>query len=163
MTGETLLALSDGYILFMAFADGSNSRASFGREVMALMPRLRAVVSPVIGTDRIDEEAATELRIIVANGQFPEHYQSLAEANVMLMLVCLYDLHVREAILRHNLPRPPHPTGRMMAGKLVGMIGFGHIARAIELKAVLAEVGSIYRCLKQSRGRADGLWTFFRF
>jgi len=104
----------------------------FGREVMALMPRLRAVVSPVIGTDWIDEEAATELGIIVANGQFPEHYQSLAEANVMLMLVCLCDLHAREAILRHNLPRPPHPTGRMMAGKLIGMIGFGHIARAIE-------------------------------
>ena len=104
----------------------------FGREVMALMPRLRAVVSPVIGTDWIDEEAATELRIIVANGQFPEHYQSLAEANVMLMLVCLCDLHAREAILRHNLPRPPHPTGRMMAGRLIGMIGFGHIARAIE-------------------------------
>lgn len=104
----------------------------FGREVMALMPRLRAVVSPVIGTDWIDEKAATEFRIIVANGQFPEHYQSLAEANVMLMLACLCDLHAREASLRNNLPRPPHPTGRMMAGKLIGMIGFGHIARAIE-------------------------------
>ena len=103
----------------------------FGRELMAKMPRLRAVMSPVTGTDGIDERGATELGIIVGNGQIPENSESMAEATVMLMLACLYDLHGSEAILREDLPHPMPVRARMAKGKLIGLIGFGQIARAI--------------------------------
>jgi len=101
------------------------------RDLMASMPRLRAVMSPVTGTDGIDEAAATELGIIVGNGQIPENYESMAEATIMLILACLYDLHGSEAVLRNDLPHPSPANARMIKGKLLGLVGFGQIARAI--------------------------------
>ena len=88
-------------------------------------------MSPVTGTDGIDERGATDLVIIVGNGQIPRNTESMAEATVMLMLACLYDLHGSEAVLRNDLPQPMPVSARMAKGKLLGLIGFGQIARAI--------------------------------
>src|SRR5262249_46336034 len=63
------------------------------RELMARAPRLRAVVSPFIGTEGFDESAATDLRIIVANGQVAENFLSMAESTILLILASLYSLH----------------------------------------------------------------------
>lgn len=104
------------------------------REVMASAPRLRGVVSPVTGIEGIDVSAATDLGVIVANGQTPENSESLAEATILLILAALYDLHGSETVLRRNLPRPAQPTARMLRGKTIGMIGFGQIARAMTLR-----------------------------
>jgi phosphoglycerate dehydrogenase-like enzyme len=104
------------------------------REVMASAPRLRGVVSPVTGIEGIDLSAATDLGVIVANGQKRENSESLAEAPILLILAALYDLHGSETVLRRNLPRPAQPTARMLRGKTIGMIGFGQIARAMTLR-----------------------------
>ncbi len=104
------------------------------RQLLAAAPRLRGVVSPVTGIEGIDVSAATELGIIVANGQTRENSESLAEATILLVLAALYDLHGSEAILRRNLPRPARMTARMLHGKTVGMIGFGQIARAMVVR-----------------------------
>ncbi len=101
------------------------------RDLMASMPKLRAVMSPVTGTDGIDEAAASELGIIVGNGQIPENYESMAEATIMLILACLYDLRESEAILRDDRPHPNPVSARMIKGKVLGLIGFGQIARAM--------------------------------
>ena len=73
------------------------------RELMASAPRLRAIVSPVTGVEGFDVIAATDLGIVVVNGQTPENSESLAEATILLMLAALYDLHGSEAVLRQNL------------------------------------------------------------
>lgn len=101
------------------------------REFMASSPRLRGVVSPVTGIEWIDVSAATDLCIVVANGQTAENSESLAEATILLILAALYDLHGSEAVLRQNLVRPARVTARMLGRKTIGMIGFGQIARAI--------------------------------
>jgi phosphoglycerate dehydrogenase-like enzyme len=101
------------------------------REMMVRAPQLRALVSPFIGTEGFDEAAATALGIIVANGQVPENFLSMAESTILLILASLYSLHWWEQQLRENLPHPPRVPGRMLNGRTVGMIGFGHIARAI--------------------------------
>src|SRR5579875_123843 len=101
------------------------------KELMLRAPRLRAVVSPFIGTEGFDEAAASSLGIIVANGQVPENFLSMAESTILLMLASLYPLHWWEGQLRANLPHPARVPGRMLSGKTVGMIGFGHIARAV--------------------------------
>src|SRR5579885_945541 len=95
------------------------------REFMLKAPRLRGIVSPFIGTESIDEAAATELGIIVANGQVPENYLSMSESTILLILACLYSLHWWERRLRDNLPHPESVPGRMLRGRTVGMIGFG--------------------------------------
>ena len=101
------------------------------RALMTKASRLRAIVSPFSGTEGFDEKAATELGIVIAHGSPPENFESMAEAAVMLMLESLYDLRQTEAIFRDNLPRPSPPLARMIKGKMIGLIGFGNVARAV--------------------------------
>jgi phosphoglycerate dehydrogenase-like enzyme len=101
------------------------------RELMAGAPHLRAIVSPFTGTEGFDEAAATDLGILVANGQAPENTESMAEATILLMLASLCDLHGSEAVLRRSIPRPTQARAFMLRGKAVGLIGYGQIARAI--------------------------------
>jgi D-3-phosphoglycerate dehydrogenase len=101
------------------------------RATLARLPRLRALISPVTGTEGFDEAAATDLSIVVANGQIVENYTSMAEATIMLILAALYDLHGTEKVLREDLPRPQVHAARMLMGKTVGLIGFGQIANAV--------------------------------
>ena len=104
------------------------------RVLLTSASRLRGIVSPITGIEGIDIAAATELGIVVANGQTRENTESMAEATILLMLAALYDLHGTEAVLRDNLPRPPRMNARMVQGKTVGLIGFGQIARAMTLR-----------------------------
>jgi phosphoglycerate dehydrogenase-like enzyme len=101
------------------------------RSLMASADRLRGIVSPTTGIEGFDIAAATERGILVANGQIRENIESMAEATILLMLAALYDLRGTEAVLRENRAQPAHMNGRMLGGKIVGMIGFGQIARAI--------------------------------
>jgi phosphoglycerate dehydrogenase-like enzyme len=101
------------------------------RTLMASTERLRGVVSPTTGIEGFDLAAAAELGILIANGQTRENVESMAEATILLILAALYDLHGSEAVLRENRLRPAQTGARMLGGKIVGMIGFGRIARAI--------------------------------
>jgi phosphoglycerate dehydrogenase-like enzyme len=104
------------------------------RALMAAAPRLRAVVSPFIGTEGFDEAAATDLGILVANGHTPENAESMAEATILLILAALYDLHGSEAVLRGTIQRPSQSRAFMLRGRTVGLIGYGTIARAMTVR-----------------------------
>lgn len=101
------------------------------RALLEKAPRLRAVVNPWIGLEGFDLAAATSLGIVVANGQVPENYLSVAEATIMLILACLHNFPEKIAALRANQPAPSRMNARMLRGKTLGMIGFGNMARAI--------------------------------
>ncbi len=119
------------------------------RALMATAPRLRAVISPFIGTEGFDEAAATDLGVLIANGHTFENAESMAEATIMLILAALYDLHGSEAVLRGTIPRPPGSRALMLRGRSVGMLGYGMIARAMTVR--LAGWGA--RLLAWSRQR----------
>ena len=121
-------ALAEADIL-LAAGDTTCTRA-----LMEAAPRLRAVISPFTGTEGFDERAATDLGILVANGQTPENSESMAEATILLMLAALYDLHGSEAVLRGTISRPAHSRAFMARGKAIGMIGYGNIARAMTVR-----------------------------
>jgi D-3-phosphoglycerate dehydrogenase len=101
------------------------------REVLAAAPRLRAVVSVVIGVDNIDMDAANELGLVVGYGAMPENYLGVSEATVMLIAALLLDLHGKETLLRTNAPRPAQLKARMVRGKTIGLIGMGRTARGV--------------------------------
>ncbi|QIB64115.1 NAD(P)-dependent oxidoreductase [Kineobactrum salinum] len=106
-------------------------KMTVGEAELAAMPNLRAVISPLQGYDWIDVEAATARAIIVANGEAAENYESMAEATIMLMLVCLYNLKEAERLSRDQQPRPQgQMLARMVSGKTIGVVGYGNIARA---------------------------------
>lgn len=104
---------------------------AFSRALMTSANQLRGIVSPVTGIDGFDIAAATDLGIIIANGQTSENTESMAEATILLVLAAIYDLHGTEAVLRQNLPRPARMSARMLRSKTVGLLGFGQIARAV--------------------------------
>ena len=117
--------LSDADLLIAA------SSFTCSHPLMAPADRLRGIVSPTTGIEGFDLAAATQLGILVANGQTRENVASMAEATILLILAALYDLRGAEAVLRDNRPRPAETNARMLGGKTVGLIGFGRIAQAI--------------------------------
>jgi len=107
------------------------SRNVCSREVMLASPKLRAVMTPTIGVDAVDLDAASELGIIVGHGALPELFLSVAESTVLAFAALFYRLKETEQLLRADLPRPWVSRARMMRGKTIGLIGFGRIGRAV--------------------------------
>ena len=107
------------------------TRTALTRETLEAAPRLRGVVFLTTGTESIDMQAADELGIPVAHGPFPENFNAMAEATVMLMLALMYDMKGSERVLRDNLDRPKAVRARLLHGKTIGLIGLGRIARGV--------------------------------
>jgi D-3-phosphoglycerate dehydrogenase len=104
-------------------------------EVMARMPDCKIIARYGIGVDTIDLEAATKAGIIVTNN--PTYcIEEVAEHAMALLLACgrkvaFYDRRVRAG--KWELP-PGKPMFRMV-GSILGLVGFGHIARHVAVRA----------------------------
>jgi phosphoglycerate dehydrogenase-like enzyme len=101
------------------------------REALGRAPHLTAVISTWMGTEGFDETAATELGIVVGNGANPENAESMAEATVLMLLSCQYDVTATQQRFRDHIWGQPHLTARMLKGKTVGLFGYGAIARGV--------------------------------
>lgn len=101
------------------------------RETLAKAPHLTALISTWMGTEGFDETAATELGIVVGNGANPENAESMAEATVLMLLSCQYDVNATQQRFRDHIWGQPHLKARMLKGKTVGIFGYGAIARGV--------------------------------
>ena len=104
------------------------TRHECSRSLLEGATRLRGVCYPVTGVESLDLAAATDLGLIVGHGAVPENTLGMAEATLMLMLMLIYDVETNIARMRSGEWRPPTPRARQMAGKTVGLIGYGRIA-----------------------------------
>ena len=113
-------------------------------EVMARMPRCRIIARYGIGVDTIDLEAATRAGIIVTNN--PTYcIEEVAEHTMALLLACarkvaFYDRLVRSG--RWEVP-PGKPMFRL-AGRTLGLVGFGNIARQVAVRAAAFGMRVLY-------------------
>jgi D-3-phosphoglycerate dehydrogenase len=113
-------------------------------DTMAQMPRCRIIARYGIGVDTIDLEAATAAGIIVTNN--PGYcIEEVAEHTMALLLACarkvvFYDRLVRAA--RWEVP-PGKPLYRV-AGRTLGLVGFGNIARQVALRAAAFGMRIVY-------------------
>jgi D-3-phosphoglycerate dehydrogenase len=104
-------------------------------EVMAKMPKCKIIARYGIGVDTIDLDAATAAGIIVTNN--PSYcIEEVAEHTMALLLtsarkVAFYDRLVRTG--RWEVP-PGKPLFRL-AGRTLGLVGFGNIARQVAVRA----------------------------
>ena len=108
---------------------------TISRGVMEAAPRLRLVIVPFIGTDKIDIPAATRLGVLVANSPTPENFIAVAEATIGLIMMLLKRVKQNEAKLRRGEWAQRQDRGEFLFGKTVGLVGLGrvgsHVARRL--------------------------------
>jgi D-3-phosphoglycerate dehydrogenase / 2-oxoglutarate reductase len=103
--------------------------------VLDRLARCRVVARLGAGTDRIDVDAATRRGIVVANvPDFCLHEQ--AEHTLALLLAFARRLpHMTAALRRGDWSARHHPGVHRLAGRLLGLVGFGASARMVAAKA----------------------------
>jgi D-3-phosphoglycerate dehydrogenase len=109
----------------------------YTRHVLAHAPRLRGIIRTGVGVDTVDLDAATEYGIMVAN--FPDFcIPEVANHALVLLLVCAKKVVHLDRTLRAQgweaaraLRSPMGP----IHGETLGLIAFGHIARATARRA----------------------------
>jgi len=113
-------------------------------EAMARMPRCRIIARYGIGVDTIDLEAATRAGIIVTNN--PTYcIEEVAEHTMALLLACARKVVVYDRLVRGG--RWEVPPGKPMfrlAGRTLGLVGFGHIAREVAIRAAAFGMKVLY-------------------
>lgn len=109
--------------------------APLSRRVLQQLPHCKIVSNTSTGYDNIDAAAAKELGIAVANvpdyctGEVADHTLALMLAGIRNIV--RYHDSVRQGIWDQDAVPPMH----RLSGKTLGLVGFGHIARAVSQRA----------------------------
>src|SRR5438270_1846569 len=100
------------------------------REVLEGAPKLRVGVSPIIGTESIDVEAATDLGIVIGYGALPENFLGVSEACVMLIAALLKRLPQKWEAVQTGGWRVDF-AGKMVMSSTIGIIGLGNVGKGV--------------------------------
>lgn len=98
---------------------------TLSRAVMEASTHLHTLVVPIIGYERVDLEAATELGIMVCNSPTPENFVSVAESTIALMTMLAKRLKRKEARVRGGEWSQPSDRGFLLWQKTIGLVGLG--------------------------------------
>ena len=107
---------------------------TFDGDIMDSMPNLKVIARNGVGYDAVDVDAATKRGIYVVNT--PKALSdSVAETAVSELLAISKNLYQNSAAIHENNwnYRKAHP-GRDVAGKTVGILGFGRIGQQVAKK-----------------------------
>jgi (S)-sulfolactate dehydrogenase len=111
------------------------NRTQVDSELMAAAPRMEVVGRLGVGLDNIDMDAASRagVEVIPATGA---NAVSVAEYVMGAMLVLQRGVFsMTEAMVAGVWPRQGHAFGRELMGKVLGLIGYGMIAREVARRA----------------------------
>jgi D-3-phosphoglycerate dehydrogenase / 2-oxoglutarate reductase len=110
-------------------------RARVGEEELARLPSLRVVVTPSVGYDHIDLEAARRRGVCVCN--VPDYcVDEMADSSLALLLALLRGVVVLERSVREGgWDYEAAGPLRRLAGTRLGVVGFGRIGRALAARA----------------------------
>ncbi|MGH8623542.1 MAG: hydroxyacid dehydrogenase, partial [Burkholderiales bacterium] len=132
-TGETPEALASRIADCNAVIVRSTTRIT--RAILSAAPRLRVVGRAGIGVDNIDVEAATELGIVVLNTP-DANATTTAELTVAHLLSLSRHLPEADRSVRAGEWRRTAFLGTEVAGKTLGIIGYGTIGRLVAARAL---------------------------
>lgn len=122
LTSEELIELIPQFDGFIAGLD------DIDRPVIEAAERLRVIARYGVGVDNVDLQAAAEHGIVVCNTP-GANAGSVAELAVGLMLAL--SRQICSASTATKAGGWPRMDGRMLAGKVVGLIGFGAIGQSV--------------------------------
>lgn len=103
--------------------------------VIEQMARCRLIARLGTGTDRIDVAAATRQGIMVSN--LPTFCtEEVADHTLALLLAVARDLGYYQGHMQAGRPPVARPDVHRLAAQAVGLVGFGHIGRAVARRAL---------------------------
>ena len=120
---EELIALSEGAACLVFNV--------VSRHVLESLPGLATLVSPYVGFDKIDVEAATEAGILVCNTVTTFNATATSEATVTLLLAVAKQLVRRMARLRDGGWIDDTDPAVLLSGSTVGLVGLGRIGSGV--------------------------------
>jgi D-3-phosphoglycerate dehydrogenase / 2-oxoglutarate reductase len=124
---DVLVAAAQGHSALMGA-----SGAFITRRVMEQLPDLRYISKLGIGHEVIDLAAATERGIMVTNTPADAEVEPVAEHAIALMLALVKQLHWYSAgYIAGGGWRSADRMAGTLAGSTVGIVGLGHIGRAV--------------------------------
>jgi D-3-phosphoglycerate dehydrogenase len=108
-------------------------------EIIERAERLKVIGRAGVGVDNVDVEAATRRGIVVANA--PEStVLSAAEHTIGLLLALSRNIPQADAALRAGRWERSRFAGIELAGKTLGMLGFGRIGQQVARRALALEM-----------------------
>lgn len=111
------------------------SRTKFTREIIEAADRLKVIGRAGAGLDSIDLDAAEEKNIQVVNSP-NANTVAVAEHTFALMLSLVRQLPRANAGLKKNRWEKSTLMGTGLAGKTLGLVGFGRIAKQVASRAL---------------------------
>jgi D-3-phosphoglycerate dehydrogenase / 2-oxoglutarate reductase len=115
------------------------SQTSVTAEVIERAERLKVIGRAGVGVDNVDVEAATRRGIVVANA--PEStVLSAAEHTIGLLLALSRNIPQADAALRAGRWERSRFAGIELAGKTLGLLGFGRIGQQVARRALALEM-----------------------
>ena len=111
------------------------SATTLDAEIIAQAPRLKVIGRAGVGVDNVDVDAATRRGIVVANA--PEStVVSAAEHTIALLLALARNVPQAHASLRSGSWERSRFAGIELAGKTLGVLGFGRIGNQVARRAL---------------------------
>jgi D-3-phosphoglycerate dehydrogenase len=114
----------------LADADVLVARRDYvGSATLELTRNLKGVVTPGVGVEKVDVQAATELGIVVANS--PGNSVTVAESTLLLMLALAKQMPLWVAAARAGKEPTSQMRGVELRGKTLGVVGLGRIGKLV--------------------------------
>ena len=109
-------------------------RSRVTREVLAAAPSLRVVGRAGVGVDNIDLQAAASQGVVVVNA--PQSTTlAVAEHTLAMMLALARSIPQADASMKAGRWEKKELEGIELSGKVLGIIGMGHIGSAVAQRA----------------------------
>ena len=132
--GRAVAVGPDDTELAAAHAVLAGARRAWNADAFALAPNLKVISRIGIGYDNVDVDAAIAAGVVVCNA--PEAPSvSTAEHTVMLMLAVVKNLPAEQERARQGLPAAATGTALELDGMVLGLVGYGRIARRVAVAA----------------------------
>jgi len=164
--GEMSFADRESYWQAIAKAEGLLIRTGIiPYELISRCERLKVIAVHGAGVDQVDVKAATEAGVYVTNAP-GSNAQAVAELVFGLLLSLLRRIPEADALVRAGQWDKARTVGRELAGKRIGLLGYGHIGQKVARMAVAFGMEAVYwnRSPKEcSIARAVNLEELFRF
>lgn len=136
------------HVLAGAHLVGIRSRTHLTRAVLEASPALIAVGCFCIGTNQVDLDAAQDLGIPVFNAPF-SNTRSVAELVLAEIIFLLRGIPERNALAHRGVWRKTADGAHEVRGKVLGIVGYGHIgtqvgllAEALGMQAIFHDIGT---------------------